>query len=87
MKNQHVVGMQDLGAAVSPALYPRLPQKGTQAWKLTSRKCQEGRRACSPGSAYLRVQERMLVILEKGHEKEIIDIFTKWDLTAVHVAL
>src|SRR5687768_18377461 len=27
-------------------------------------------------------QERMLVVAKKGHEKAVVDILTKWDLTA-----
>ena len=28
-------------------------------------------------------QERMLIVARKGHEKQVVEIFNKWDLDAV----
>ena len=32
-------------------------------------------------------QERMLVIVQKGREREIEEVFAKWDLHASHVGM
>jgi phosphoribosylformylglycinamidine synthase len=86
IKTGAVVGMQDMGAAgiicstaetsakggVGMNIYlEKVPtrQKGMKAWELLLSES----------------QERMLLTVQKGREKEVIDIFEKWDLPCCQI--
>jgi len=86
LKTGHVVGMQDLGGGGFTCAISETAAKANAGMEVDLSKVPRREEGMQPWEVLIsESQERMLVILEKGHEKEIIDIFTKWDLTAVQV--
>ena len=77
-----VVGMQDMGAAgitCSTAEMSAKSESGMKVWLDKVPMRQEGMKDWE--ILLSESQERMLVIVHKGHEKEVEKIFEKWDLT------
>ncbi|MBS3806480.1 MAG: phosphoribosylformylglycinamidine synthase subunit PurL [Bacteroidales bacterium] len=80
-KSAAVVGMQDMGAAGIICSTSEMSEKGGQGMKIDLDKVPLRQQDMDPFEILLsESQERMLVVVEKGHEKEVERIFDKWDL-------
>jgi len=85
-KTGHVIGMQDLGGGGFTCAISETAAKGNSGMEVDLSKVPRREEGMQPWEVLIsESQERMLVVLEKGHEKEIIGIFAKWDLNAVQV--
>jgi phosphoribosylformylglycinamidine synthase len=80
-KSAAVVGMQDMGAAGIICSTSEMSEKGGSGMKIDLSKVPLRQSNMDPFEILLsESQERMLVVVEKGHEKEVERIFDKWDL-------
>ncbi|MBS3768987.1 MAG: phosphoribosylformylglycinamidine synthase subunit PurL [Bacteroidales bacterium] len=80
-KSAAVVGMQDMGAAGIICSTSEMSEKGGHGMKIDLNKVPLRQQNMDPFEILLsESQERMLVVVEKGHEKEVERIFDKWDL-------
>jgi len=80
-KSAAVVGMQDMGAAGIICSTSEMSEKGGQGMTIDLDKVPLRQQDMEPFEILLsESQERMLVVVEKGHEKEVERIFDKWDL-------
>jgi len=81
IKTGAIVGMQDMGAAGITCSTSEMSAKGESGMKIWLDKVPTRQENMKPFEILLsESQERMLVVVEKGHEKEIESIFDKWDL-------
>jgi phosphoribosylformylglycinamidine synthase subunit PurL len=81
-----IVGMQDMGAAGIICSTAEMSAKGGVGMKIDLEKVptrQEGMKAWE--LLLSESQERMLIVVEKGKEKQVLDIFEKWDLSASNI--
>tara|TARA_B110000444_G_scaffold259533_1_gene303559 strand:+ start:742 stop:2922 length:2181 start_codon:yes stop_codon:yes gene_type:complete len=84
MKDNSIISIQDMGAAGLTSSSVEMASKGTLGIELELDKipCREDK--MTPYEIMLsESQERMLIILEDGKEKEAKKIFDKWDLDFV----
>ncbi len=80
-KSAAVVGMQDMGAAGIICSTSEMSEKGGHGMKIDLKKVPLRQQNMDPFEILLsESQERMLVVVDKGHEKEVERIFDKWDL-------
>ncbi len=80
----HVVGVQDMGAAGLTCSSSEMSAKGRMGMKLHLEKVPIRETGMTSYEIMLsESQERMLMVVQKGHEREIEKIFEKWDLPAV----
>jgi len=80
-KSGAVVGMQDMGAAGIICSTSEMSEKGSHGMKIDLDKVPLRQQDMIPFEILLsESQERMLVVVEKGKEKEVEKIFEKWDL-------
>jgi phosphoribosylformylglycinamidine synthase len=80
-KSAAVVGMQDMGAAGIICSTSEMSEKGGQGMKIDLDRVPLRQQDMEPFEILLsESQERMLVVVEKGHEQEVERIFDKWDL-------
>lgn len=76
-----VVGMQDMGAAGIICSTAETSAKGGVGMNIHLEKVPTRQKHMKAWELLLsESQERMLLTVEKGREKEVIDIFEKWDL-------
>ncbi|MEO6818543.1 MAG: phosphoribosylformylglycinamidine synthase subunit PurL, partial [Ginsengibacter sp.] len=76
-----VVGMQDMGAAGIICSTAETSAKGQVGMNIYLEKVPTRQKGMKSWELLLsESQERMLLTVEKGREKEVIDIFEKWDL-------
>lgn len=76
-----LVGMQDMGAAGISCSTSEMSAKSKTGMKITLDKVPTRQADMEPFEMLLsESQERMLVVVEKGREQEILNIFEKWDL-------
>jgi phosphoribosylformylglycinamidine synthase len=80
-----VVGMQDMGAAGIICSTAEMSAKGNVGMRIDLDKVPTRQRAESAGMKAWELllsesQERMLMVVQKGREKEVQSIFDKWDL-------
>ncbi len=79
-----IVGMQDMGAAGITCSTSEMSAKGEHGMRIRLDKVPTRQENMKGWEILLsESQERMLVVLEKGREKEIEAVFEKWDLHAV----
>lgn len=84
LKTGAVVGMQDMGAAGIACSTSEMSAKGGEGMRIDLDKVPAREEEMSAYELLLsESQERMLVVAERGREKEIIDVYEKWDLHAV----
>lgn len=77
-----VVGMQDMGAAGIICSTAEMSAKGGVGMHIDLEKVPTRQKNMKAWELLLsESQERMLLVAEKGREKEIIDVFEKWDLS------
>jgi phosphoribosylformylglycinamidine synthase len=86
IKSGAVIGMQDMGAAGIICSTSEMSAKGECGMNIWLDKVPLRQQDMQPFEILLsESQERMLVVVEKGREKEIEDIFEKWDLNCVQI--
>ena len=76
-----IVGMQDLGAAGLTSSAIEAASKGETGLRIDLSKIPRREKGMSPYEVMLsESQERMLVIVKRGREAEVVALFNKWDL-------
>ena len=81
IKTGAVVGMQDMGAAGIICSNSEMSAKGEHGMRIYLDKVPMRQENMKPFEILLsESQERMLIVVHKGREKEVEDIFDKWDL-------
>jgi len=86
IKTGAVVGMQDMGAAGIICSTSEMSAKGEHGMNVWLDKVPLRQANMEPWEILLsESQERMLVVVEKGREKEVTQIFDKWDLNCVQI--
>ncbi len=84
IKTGAVVGMQDMGAAGIICSNSEMSAKGEHGMRIDLDKVPMRQENMKPFEILLsESQERMLIIVEKGREKEVEAVFDKWDLNCV----
>ncbi len=81
IKTGAVVGMQDMGAAGIICSNSEMSAKGEHGMRIDLDKVPMRQENMKPFEILLsESQERMLIVVEKGREKEVEAVFEKWDL-------
>ncbi len=81
LQTDAVIGMQDMGAAGIICSTSEMSAKGKHGMNVYLDKVPTRQPNMSPFEILLsESQERMLIIVKKGHEAEVEAIFDKWDL-------
>jgi phosphoribosylformylglycinamidine synthase len=76
-----VIGMQDMGAAGITCSTSEMSAKGEHGMIIHLDKVPTRQKNMHAWEMLLsESQERMLVVVKKGHEKTVTDIFDKWDI-------
>lgn len=83
-----LVGMQDMGAAGITCSTSEMSAKGKHGMNIYLDKVPTRQSNMKAWEMLLsESQERMLIVVKKGREKEILDIFTKWDIHCEEVGV
>jgi phosphoribosylformylglycinamidine synthase II len=86
MKKDCIVGIQDMGAAGLTCSTCEMAGRGDAGVDIDISLVPRREEGMNSYEIMLsESQERMLLVVEKGKEDEIKDIFKKWDLEAVHI--
>lgn len=86
VKTNALVGMQDMGAAGITCSTAEMSAKGEHGMIIHLDKVPTRQENMKGWEMLLsESQERMLIVVHKGREKEILDIFDKWDLHCVQI--
>jgi phosphoribosylformylglycinamidine synthase len=86
IKTGAVVGMQDMGAAGIICSTAEMSAKGKSGMRIDLEKVPTRQSQMKAWELLLsESQERMLMVVEKGKEKAVIDVFEKWDLPCSHI--
>jgi phosphoribosylformylglycinamidine synthase II len=81
VKTGAVVGMQDMGAAGITCSTSEMSAKGNVGMRIWLDKVPLRQQGMKPFEILLsESQERMLVVVKKGRETEVLEIFKKWDI-------
>lgn len=81
-----IIGMQDMGAAGIICSTSEMSAKGEHGMNIYLDKVPTRQENMLPFEILLsESQERMLVVVKKGREKTVTDIFEKWDLQAEQI--
>jgi phosphoribosylformylglycinamidine synthase len=81
-----VVGMQDMGAAGIICSTAEMSAKGEVGMRIDLDKVPTRQKNMKTWELLLsESQERMLMVVEKGKEAEVLRIFEKWDLPCSHI--
>ncbi len=81
-----VVGMQDMGAAGIICSTSEMSAKGQSGMNIYLDKVPTRQGNMQPWEILLsESQERMLIVVKKGREKDVLKIFSKWDLNCVQI--
>ena len=83
-----LIGMQDMGAAGITCSSSEMSAKGQCGIRLNLNKVPLREDNMNPYEIMLsESQERMLVVIKKGFEKELEKVFTKWDLHCTQIGI
>ncbi|MEM9446102.1 MAG: phosphoribosylformylglycinamidine synthase subunit PurL [Verrucomicrobiota bacterium] len=83
-----VVGVQDMGAAGLTCSTCETASRGDSGIEIDLAKVPQREAGMTPYETMLsESQERMLIIIKKGHEATVRDIFEKWDLDAAEIGV
>lgn len=86
IKNDALVGIQDMGAAGLTSSSAEMASKAGSGMEMDLDLIPQRETGMTPYEMMLsESQERMLLVIEKGREQEITDLFEKYDLEAVSV--
>ncbi|HNE92717.1 MAG TPA: phosphoribosylformylglycinamidine synthase subunit PurL [Chitinophagaceae bacterium] len=81
-----IVGMQDMGAAGIICSTAEMSAKGEVGMKIYLDNVPTRQKNMKAWELLLsESQERMLIVVKKGMEKQVLDIFEKWDLSASNI--
>ncbi len=81
-----VVGMQDMGAAGIICSTAEMSAKGKSGMIIHLDKVPTRQQGMKAWELLLsESQERMLLVVKKGMEKSVLDVFEKWDLPCSHI--
>lgn len=84
--NPAIIGMQDMGAAGISCSTSEMSAKGEHGMVIHLDKVPTRQDNMLAWEMLLsESQERMLIVVKKGHEQEILDIFEKWDIHCVQI--
>ncbi|MFT6747904.1 MAG: phosphoribosylformylglycinamidine synthase II [Glaciecola sp.] len=83
-----IIGMQDMGAAGITCSTSEMSEKGGFGMDIQLDQVPTRQKGMEPFEILLsESQERMLVVVKKGREQEVVDIFEKWDLHAEEIGV
>lgn len=86
IKTGAVIGMQDMGAAGITCSTSEMSAKGKHGMKIWLDKVPTRQSNMKDWEILLsESQERMLIVVKKGKEKDIQKVFDKWDLNCVQI--
>ena len=86
MKTGAIVGIQDMGAAGLTCSTCEMGSRGGVGIEIELDRVPQRETGMTPYEIMLsESQERMLLVAEKGREKEVFDVFHKWGLDAVTI--
>src|SRR5688572_15844713 len=86
MKTDALVGVQDMGAAGLTCSASEMGARGGSGIEIDVRHVPQRESGMTPYEIMLsESQERMLLVVKKGREGEVEEIFEKWDLHASHI--
>ena len=86
VKNDALVGIQDMGAAGLTSSAAEMASKAGSGIEMNLDLIPQRETGMTPYEMMLsESQERMLLVIERGREQEIVDLFEKYDLDAVAV--
>ena len=86
MKSDALVGVQDMGAAGLTCSTSEMGARGGSGIEIDVRHVPQRESGMTPYEIMLsESQERMLLVVKKGREAEVEEIFEKWDLHASHI--
>lgn len=81
IESGYVIGVQDMGAAGITCSTSEMSARGKSGMSIDLEKIPLREKEMTPYEILLsESQERMLFIIQKGHEKEVANIFKKWDI-------
>ncbi|MBO4548688.1 MAG: phosphoribosylformylglycinamidine synthase subunit PurL, partial [Abditibacteriota bacterium] len=84
LKTGYITGIQDMGAAGITCSTCEMSAKGNTGMSVDIRKVPLREADMTPYEIMLsESQERMLAVVEKGHEEDVARVFRKWGLAAV----
>jgi phosphoribosylformylglycinamidine synthase subunit PurL len=84
MQTGAVVAIQDMGAAGLTCSTMEMASRGGTGIEIELAKVPQRETGMTPYEIMLsESQERMLLVAQSGHEREVLDIFKKWGLDAV----
>jgi phosphoribosylformylglycinamidine synthase II len=86
IKTGAIVGMQDMGAAGIICSTSEMSEKGAHGMKVNLSMVPLRQQNIEAWEILLsESQERMLIVVEKGRESEIEEVYKKWDLNCVQI--
>ena len=81
-----IVGIQDMGAAGLACSAAEMPARAGTGAEIDLDRVPQREPAMTPYEILLsESQERMLLVVERGREAEVLEIFAKWELDAVPI--
>jgi phosphoribosylformylglycinamidine synthase II len=87
MKTGAVVGLQDMGAAGLTCATSEMSSRGGSGMDVEVTRVPQRESGMAPYEIMLsESQERMLLVVEHGREREVQEVFEKWDLHAERIA-
>ncbi len=86
MKNDYIIGIQDMGAAGLTCSSVEMASRGDSGIKIDVSLVPLREKGMTPYEIMLsESQERMLIVAKKSYENSVREIFKKWDLDAVPI--
>jgi len=86
MKTDALIGVQDMGAAGLTCATSEMGARSGSGIEIDVMHVPQRESGMTPYEIMLsESQERMLLVVKKGREREVEEIFEKWDLHAAHV--
>jgi phosphoribosylformylglycinamidine synthase len=86
MRTDALVGIQDMGAAGLTCSTSEMGSRGGSGIEIDVSQVPQRETGMTPYEIMLsESQERMLLVVKKGHEAEVERVFEKWDLHAVRI--
>src|SRR6188508_1489912 len=86
MKTDALVGIQDMGAAGLTCSTSEMGSRGGAGIDVDVSRVPQRETGMTPYEIMLsESQERMLLVVKRGREREVEEIFEKWDLHAAHI--
>jgi phosphoribosylformylglycinamidine synthase len=83
-----LIGMQDMGAAGITCSTSEMSAKGEHGMDIFLEKVPTRQKGMLGWEILLsESQERMLVVVKKGQEQAVLDVFDKWDLNCVEIGV